>query len=121
MTSPVDDKQIVSYKGQAVEVRQTPEFIDWLRNLRDRQAKFRIADRIDRLVSGNFGDTKLVGGRVHELRMRFGPGYRIYFIWEGDVLVILLNGGDKGSQARDIAKAKRMVKDLDDGTETSPL
>ena len=53
--------------------------------------------------------------------MRFGPGYRIYYIWQGDVLIILLNGGDKDSQVRDIAKAKRMAKELDDGIETSPL
>jgi putative addiction module killer protein len=58
---------------------------------------------------------------VQELRMRFGPGYRIYYIWRGDVLIILLNGGDKDSQVRDIAKAKRMAKEIGDGSEASPI
>jgi putative addiction module killer protein len=58
---------------------------------------------------------------VQELRMRFGPGYRIYYVWRGDALIILLIGGNKDSQARDIAKAKRMAKEIDDGVETAAL
>lgn len=117
----IDKSQNVLYKGQIIRVLQTSEFRDWLTRLRDRKARLRIAERIDRLVAGNFGDTKSVGDGVQELRMRFGPGYRIYYVWRGDVLIILLNGGDKDSQDRDIAKAKRMVKEIGDGSEAPPL
>jgi putative addiction module killer protein len=121
MKQKVDKPQIVLHKGQEIRILQTPDFRDWLRELRDRKARLRIGERIDRLVSGNFGDAKSVGDGVQELRMRFGPGYRIYYIWRGDVLIILLNGGDKDSQVRDIAKAKRMAKEIGNGGETSPL
>ena len=117
----IDKSQNVLHEGQGFPVLQTPEFRDWLKKLRDRQARLRIGERIDRLVAGNFGDTKSVGDGVQELRMRFGPGYRIYYIWQGDVLIILLNGGDKDSQVRDIAKAKRMAKELDDGIESASV
>jgi putative addiction module killer protein len=121
MTNKIDKSENVLYKGQNIQIRQTPEFRDWLKKLRDRKARLRIGERIDRLVAGNFGDTKSVGDGVQELRMRFGPGYRIYYIWRGDVLIILLMGGDKDSQVRDIAKAKKMAKDADDGIEDTPL
>jgi putative addiction module killer protein len=117
----VDKPQNVSYIGQIMKILQTSEFRNWLKKLRDHQVRLRIGERIDRLVAGNFGDTKSVGDGVQELRMRFGPGYRIYYTWKDDVLIILLYGGDKDSQVRDIAKAKRMAKELDDGIETSPL
>jgi putative addiction module killer protein len=117
----IDKFDSVSYKGQNVKILQTPEFRDWLKKLRDRKARFRISERIDRLVAGNFGDTKSVGDGVQELRMRFGPGYRIYYIWRGEVLIILLNGGDKDSQVRDIAKAKKMAKEAEYGIENSSL
>jgi putative addiction module killer protein len=121
MNDPIDKFKGVLYKGQSVQILQTPDFRDWLQMLRDRKARLRIGERIDRLVAGNFGDTKSVGDGVQELRMRFGPGYRIYYIWQRDVLIILLNGGDKDSQVRDIAKAKRLVKEIGDGSETSSL
>ncbi|MEY4501865.1 MAG: hypothetical protein RIS52_1755 [Pseudomonadota bacterium] len=121
MKQKVDKSQNVLYEGQNIQILQTPDFRDWLKTLRDRKARLRIGERIDRLVAGNFGDTKSVGDGVQELRMRFGPGYRIYYIWRGDVLIILLNGGDKDSQVRDIAKAKRMAKEIGDGSEASPL
>jgi putative addiction module killer protein len=121
MADDIDKPYNVLYKGHAVRIFQTPDFRDWLKKLRDRKARLRIAERIDRLVAGNFGDTKSVGEGVKELRMRFGPGYRVYYIWRGDVLVILLNGGDKDSQVRDIAKAKRLAKEIGDGGETSPI
>jgi putative addiction module killer protein len=121
MSEKFDKPENVLYKGRNIQILQTPDFRDWLNKLRDRKARLRIGERIDRLVIGNFGDTKSVGDGVQELRMRFGPGYRIYYIWKDDVLIILLRGGDKDSQVRDIAKAKRMAKEIGDGIETSPL
>ena len=96
-----------------IEVRQTRTFMEWRAGLRDVVARKRIGARIDRLSFGNFGDVKPVGEGVSELRLDFGPGYRIYFVQRGDVLVILLCGGDKSSQVRDIAKAKLMAQELD--------
>jgi putative addiction module killer protein len=80
-------------------------FHAWLISLKDRQARSRIRTRIDRLSLGNFGDTKSVGSGVFELRLHFGPGYRIYFGQRGDQLVLLLCGGDKKSQSDDIRTA----------------
>ena len=93
-------------------VRRTAEFIAWLTALRDVQARARITKRINRLAAGNFGDTKSVGDGVSELRFDFGPGYRVYYTLRGDVVVILLCGGDKASQARDIARAKVMAQEV---------
>lgn len=95
-----------------LEVRRTAEFIKWLVNLRDVAARARIARRIDRIAAGHFGDTKPIGGGVSELRFAFGPGYRIYYTRRGQVVVILLCGGDKGSQTRDIEHAKAMARDI---------
>jgi putative addiction module killer protein len=81
-------------------------FRDWLHSLKDIQARARIRVRLNRVRLGNFGDCKPVGEGVMELRMDFGPGYRAYFGQNADVLVILLCGGDKRTQARDIEKAK---------------
>ena len=117
----LDNIPTVLYEGQNVEIRQTFEFRDWLNGLRDRRARVRIYDRIKRLARGNVGDTKSVGGGVHELRMQFGPGYRVYYKWVGEVLILLLTGGDKGSQARDIERAKRMAKKADNGIEDASL
>ena len=94
------------------DVRRTAEFIDWLTALRDVEARARIAKRIDRIAAGNLGDAKSVGDGVSELRFTFGPGYRVYFTMRGAVVVILLCGGDKGSQRCDIERAKAMVKEL---------
>ena len=95
-----------------LEVRRTIEFIDWLTALRDTQARARIAKRIDRIAQGNFGDAKPVGDGVNELRFAFGPGYRVYFTRRGDVIVILLCGGDKDSQSRDIERAKEIAREI---------
>ena len=86
-------------------------FEDWLGSFRDSILRSRILTRLDRMLSGNFGDTKLVGTGVWELRFHFGPGYRVYFGMEGDVLVILLCGGDKSSQKTDIERAKSYWQD----------
>ena len=94
------------------EVRRTASFIEWLTSLRDREARARIAKRIDRIALGNLGDAKSVGGSVSELRFAFGPGYRVYFTMRGSVVVILLCGGDKGSQVRDIGRAIEMAKEV---------
>src|SRR3546814_19097487 len=85
--------------------------------LKDRRARVRIADRLKRLAAGNAGDSKPVGDGVQELRFAFGPGYRIYYIWSGGRLIILLMGGDKSSQTRDIPKARALAKEADDRTE----
>lgn len=111
----------VPYKGQTIEIRRTPQFDKWLRALRDRLARSRIADRIDRLASGHMGDTKPVGDGVYELRFTFGPGYRLYYMWQGDKLVLLLSGGDKDSQARDITQAKALAREANNGIEDITL
>ncbi|MGK9053810.1 type II toxin-antitoxin system RelE/ParE family toxin [Neorhizobium petrolearium] len=92
-------------------VRLTPIFRDWLRSLKDKKAVSRITIRIERAVQGNFGDVKSVGEGVSEMRISYGPGYRVYFTRRGDVVVVLLYGGDKSTQQRDIAEAKRLAKE----------
>ena len=95
-----------------VEVRQTEVFSKWLRELRDRQARARIQTRIDRLQLGLAGDVKPVGEGVSELRIDYGAGYRVYFIRRGRELVILLAGGDKRTQDRDIKTAVQLARNL---------
>ena len=90
---------------RVIEVRQTPEYAAWFSTLRDRDAKTRIDIRIRRLSLGNPGDAKPIGDGVSELRIDHGPGYRVYFVQRGSVLVVLLAGGDKSTQSDDIARA----------------
>ncbi len=120
MSSQFDKSPNVLYEGQIV-ILETEQFRDWLDGLRDRTARLRIDDRLRRLAEGHAGDTKSVGDGVQELRLHFGPGYRVYYICREGVLIILLCGGDKGSQARDIAKAKLLAKEADDGIEGLPI
>lgn len=94
------------------EVRKTEIFAKWLDNLRDIQAKARVLVRIERLASGNAGDVKPVGEGVAEMRINYGPGYRVYFIQRGSELIVLLAGGDKSSQSRDIKAAIRLAQNL---------
>lgn len=97
-----------------VEVRQTEAFDNWFKSLRDRKAKARIQARIDRLELGNFGDVAPVGEGISELRIHYGPGYRVYFTQCGQVFVVLLAGGSKNTQDSDIKKAKELSKQLED-------
>ena len=91
-------------------VEVTEEFDKWLKGLRDLQAKVRIFDRIRRLRDGNPGDVKPVGKGVSEMRISYGPGYRLYYTQRGESLIILLCGGDKSSQKKDIARAITMAQ-----------
>jgi putative addiction module killer protein len=95
-----------------IEVRQTEKYKRWFDELRDERAQDRIYVRIRRLAQGNFGDMKSVGKGVSELRIDYGPGYRVYFIRQGMTVVILLAGGDKRTQARDIEAALVMADEL---------
>ena len=95
-----------------IEVRQTDVFIDWFAGLRDREARARITVRIRRLSLGNPGDVKPVGSGVSEMRIDYGPGYRVYFIRRGDMVVVLLCGGDKRNQDRDIARALELAQEV---------
>jgi putative addiction module killer protein len=95
-----------------IEVRQTDVFAAWFANLRDREARARITVRIRRLSLGNPGDVKPVGSGVSEMRIDYGPGYRIYFIRRGDTVVVLLCGGDKRTQDRDIARARELAREI---------
>ncbi|MFN3883120.1 MAG: type II toxin-antitoxin system RelE/ParE family toxin [Nitrincola lacisaponensis] len=96
-----------------IEVRKTAHFTRWFESLKDRRAKARIQVRIDRVEMGHFGDVAPVGEGVSELRIFYGPGYRVYFVQKDSIVVILLSGGDKSSQTADIAKAKEMAKQLE--------
>ena len=116
MVRRIDSSPHVLYEGH-VDLVQTEMFRAWLNGLRDRQARLRIDDRLRRLADGNAGDTKSVGDGVQELRLHFGPGYRIYYMWRGDVLILLLKGGDKDSQSRDIARARGLAREAQDGIE----
>jgi putative addiction module killer protein len=94
------------------EIRQTERYAEWFEGLRDRQARARIDARIRRLGLGNAGDAMPVGEGVSELRIHYGPGYRVYFTCLGEQLVILLAGGDKRSQQRDIKLAIALAREL---------
>jgi putative addiction module killer protein len=94
------------------ELRKTDVFASWLDELRDVRARARVQARIQRLADGNRGDVKPVGEGVSELRIDYGPGYRVYFKRRGKALIILLAGGDKSSQARDIKTALRLARNL---------
>ena len=91
------------------EIQRTEIFDKWFRKLKDRRAVLAIANRIDRAALGNLGDVEPVGGGISEMRIFVGKGYRIYFVIQDGSLIILLCGGDKSSQQRDIKKAKDMV------------
>ncbi len=94
------------------EVRRTDIFLSWFRGLRDRAGAQRIAVRIDRMELGNFGDVQPVGEGVSEARIHYGPGYRLYFVRRVEIVIVLLCGGDKSTQARDIERAKQLAKEL---------
>jgi putative addiction module killer protein len=96
------------------EVNQTETFRAWRTGLRDQRLRGLIASRLDRLANGHFGDARPVGEGVAELRLHFGPGYRLYYCRRGASVIVLLCGGDKGSQAQDIALAKRLAKEEGD-------
>ena len=95
-----------------IEIRQTEVYAKWFKRLRDRHARARILARIRRLSLGNLGDTTPVGEGVSEMRIDYGPGYRIYYKKQAKTLVILLVGGDKRTQKRDIEKAKELARGL---------
>ena len=95
-----------------LEIRQTEVYARWFDRLRDRQAKVRIDNRIRRMSLGNPGDVRPVGEGVSEIRIDYGPGYRVYFVQSGKALVVLLAGGDKDSQERDIRSALELAQGL---------
>ncbi|MBF0373153.1 MAG: type II toxin-antitoxin system RelE/ParE family toxin [Alphaproteobacteria bacterium] len=95
-----------------IEIRQTDAFADWIAGLRDERARARVLVRIRRLELGNPGDLKPVGEGVSEMRIDYGPGYRVYFTQRGNTLVILLAGGDKRTQSRDIELALDLARNL---------
>ena len=95
-----------------IEVRQTKIFADWVSGLKDRRAIARIDIRIRRLSLGNMGDVKSLGEGLSELRIDYGPGYRLYFAQLGERIVILLSGGDKKRQNADIVRARQLLKEL---------
>ncbi len=97
-----------------IEVRKTEVFSSWFNSLRDKRAKARIQARIDRVEVGHFGDVTPVGEGVSELRIFYGPGYRVYFVKQGLAVVILLSGGDKSTQNTDIVQAKELAKQIED-------
>lgn len=102
-----------------IKVVQTGTFKDWFEGLRDRMAQNRILVRIGRLERGNFGDAKFFDG-IGELRIPYGPGYRVYFMRRGEEVVLLLVGGDKSSQRRDVAQAKRLAREVKEDGGSDP-
>jgi putative addiction module killer protein len=98
-----------------IEVRQTARFTTWLASLRDQRARARILKRLDRAKVGNLGDVAPVGEGVSEMRIFYGPGYRVYFVQRGETVIVLLCGGDKSTQNDDIATAKGLAKETDNG------
>ncbi|QYU69591.1 type II toxin-antitoxin system RelE/ParE family toxin [Leptolyngbya sp. 15MV] len=109
----VDNPDTVLHKGQAFTVVETHDFVEWFAGLRDRKAKAKIVGRIRRAAGGNFGDHRSVKGGVYEMRVDYGPGYRVYYFQRGEALVILLCGGDKRTQDADIAYAKRQKVEIE--------
>jgi len=113
VTKDLDLFPSVLYKGQAWRLAESERFHDWLGSLADRRARARVVERLKRASNGNFGDVKPVGSGVSEMRVDYGPGYRVYFFRRGKELVILLCGGDKRTQDADIALAIRMKGEIE--------
>ena len=105
-------KYPAEYNEAVVAIRQTEVYARWFRRLRDREARVRIDSRLRRLSLGNPGDVRPVGEGVSEIRIDYGPGYRVYFLQRGQLLVVLLAGGDKDSQERDIRRTQELAKGL---------
>ncbi len=95
-------------------IKKTPEFIDWFDGIRDVKTVVRLSRRLDKAQRGILGDVEPVGEGVSEMREHFGPGWRMYYIQRGAVLIVMLGGGDKSTQARDIAAAKKLAATLED-------
>ena len=95
-------------------IKTLPEFDAWLDGLKDRTTRLRLSRRLDKAQRGNLGDVKPVGSGVFEIREYFGPGWRMYYTKRGDTLIVMLGGGDKGSQESDITKAKQRENILED-------
>lgn len=95
-------------------VRQTQGFVDWLDALPDKRAQIRIVARLRQAEAGNLGDWQAVDGEVSEMRVHYGPGYRLYFVRRGRVILLLLNGGEKSTQRRDIQRALKLAAELGD-------
>jgi putative addiction module killer protein len=106
----MDHRWTVSYSRHVIEVVQTDEFETWLKKLRDARGKARIIRRLDRLAQGNPGDVRPIGRGLSELRLEVGPGYRVYYLQDGDTLILLLCGGDKSTQKKDIDKAHALAE-----------
>ena len=100
----------IGYNQFVIKILQTEEFDKWLHNLRDRKARMRVNVRIRRFSLGNPGDFRSVGADVHELRIYYGPGYRVYFVYKEPEVAVLLYGGNKKTQNRDIKKAKQLAQ-----------
>ena len=96
-----------------IEIRRTAEFLKFVKHLRDARASVKIARRIDRLEQGNPGDVKAVGEGISEMRIDYGPGYRVYFCKRGALLIVLLCGGDKKTQVTDIKLAKKLASEVE--------
>ena len=96
-----------------IDIKQTETFRKWRLQLKDTRALGMIASRLDRLSFGHMGDVDAVGDGISEMRIHYGPGYRIYFQRRGNTIIVLLCGGDKSTQAKDIRTAKRLANDLD--------
>lgn len=110
----LDDSESVTYKLHMYVLRQTPVFRKWISGLKDLRAKQAIAKRMVRIEAGTLGDTKLLSGGIGEFRIHQGPGYRLYFVRRGTTVILLLCGGDKGSQERDISLAQQLAREIDD-------
>jgi len=95
-----------------IQIFRTRAFREWLLSLRDRRARVKIEQRVDRLEEGNAGDVKSVGDGILEMRVDYGPGYRVYYVQRGSVCIILLCGGDKSSQKQDIQRAKVLAEQI---------
>ena len=95
-------------------VFQTEEFVTWLDALKDKHAQIRIAARLRQAEAGNLGDWQSIEGEVSEMRVHFGPGYRLYFIRRGRVIVVMLNAGDKSTQKRDVRRALKLASEVGD-------
>lgn len=97
-----------------ITIRTLPQFDSWLAGLRDGQTQRRLVARLRKAQFGNLGDVRSVGAGLYEMREHFGPGWRMYYLQRGKTLIVMLGGGDKSSQAADIAKAKRLAEKLED-------